>query len=65
MASNEITIKFDGEFANKINQKIRDVVMLEFGEVWEEYCFDNNVPADIKIGFLDYWDKFLKSIEMK
>jgi hypothetical protein len=57
MADNSITIKFEGDFKQKIEQSMRDVLILEFGEMWEEYCYENNISPNIKIGFLDHLNK--------
>jgi hypothetical protein len=46
----EITINWD-----VVKDGIRrELITGGFGQLWEDYCWQNNVPADIKLGFLDY-----------
>lgn len=56
-----VIVKFE-DFKDKVQQEIRDIVFLEFGAVWEEYCFKNNIPYNTKMGFLDYLSKFIESV---
>ncbi len=56
------SLGFDVE--QTVKQAVRDVIILEFGGIWEQYAFENNIPEEIYIGFLDYLNKKIdKSFE--
>lgn len=55
--SEVITIKFEGDLKEKIQQAFRDVLVFEFGGMWEEYCFQNGIAPEIKLGFLDFMNQ--------
>lgn len=63
MANEVITIKLDDNFKKDVQQAVRDIMILEFGALWEEYCFENMVSPNIKIGFLDYLNKEVDSLD--
>jgi hypothetical protein len=52
MASNLIEISVDW---GTVKDALRDMLITGgYGKLWEQYCYDNNIPADIKLGFLDF-----------
>lgn len=60
MAQNSFEMKIDFE---PLKQSLRDYLIAgEWGEMWENYCYENNVPVEIKLGFLDYISKEIEEI---
>jgi hypothetical protein len=52
MASNVIEVTVNWE---SVKDAMRHALVTGgFGQMWEAYCWENNVPPDIKLGFLDY-----------
>lgn len=52
MANNviEISVNWDA-----VKDALRNTLITGgFGQLWEDYCWEHNVPAEIKLGFLDY-----------
>ncbi len=52
MASNVLEVKISWD---TVKEALRHFLITGgYGQLWEEYCFEHNIPADIKLGFLDY-----------
>lgn len=52
MATGEIKVVIDWA---EINEGIRKALAEgDLAQLWEDYCYENNIPSDIKIGFMNF-----------
>lgn len=45
-----------------IKQQLRDILILEYGELWFNYCVQAGVSDDIRMGYLDYLNNFTDGV---
>jgi hypothetical protein len=52
-------IKFTAkDFKPLIDQTIRDVLISDIGELWDDYCYRNNIPPNLKLEVIDFLEDF-------
>lgn len=50
------------EIKPTIDQAVRDILISDIGSLWDDYCYENNVPSDIKLHGLNMLEGFAKRL---
>jgi hypothetical protein len=44
---------------------IRQILISDIGELWDGYCYENNVPPEIKLHGIEFLEQFANSLTKK
>lgn len=58
MASLEIIF----DFKPAIEKAIRGCLISDIGSLWDDYCYDNNVPPEIKLHGINFLEQFAEQL---
>lgn len=45
-----------------MDQTVRDILIINIGTLWDDYCYRNNVKSDIKLEGVNFLEDFAKTI---
>lgn len=62
MAEAVITIEISPESIAKIKQDLRDIIFLEHGPIWMEFCEINGIGEDIQMKYLNFLNSITDGI---
>ena len=50
------------DLKGSIEQAVRDVLILDIGQLWDDYCFENNINGEVKMEAIGFLEDFAKKL---
>ena len=58
----ELKLDITVEVKQTVSDMVRQALIVDYGMMWDDYCYENNVPSEIKLHGIQFLEHFANEI---